>query len=273
MVVEQHSLDKLSAEQLREVAVRLMGQLRHQSALLEKLSYENALLKRMKFAARSERFNAEQRSLLEDEIDADLAAVADAIDALNTQKASTPQTKQQTKRQPLPAILPRREIRHEPDSTTCQCGCQMKRIGEDVAEKLDYVPGVFGVERHVRGKWACSQCETIVQAPVAAHVIDKGIPTAGLLAQVLVAKYADHMPLYRQETSLAALGWPSRAPPWRSGSELAEFAYSLWSVPRPRYCNAAYYMRMKHRCRCSNRAMAKHTGLTCGPTHLVSLKT
>ena len=206
MVVEQHSLDELSAEQLREVAARLMGQLRHQSALLEKLSYENALLKRMKFAAQSERFNAEQRSLLEDEIDADLAAVADAIDALNTQKASTPQTKQQAKRQPLPANLPRREIRHEPDSTTCQCGCQMKRIGEDVAEKLDYVPGVFSVERHVRGKWACSQCETIVQAPVAAHVIDKGIPTAGLLAQVLVAKYADHMPLYRQETIFGRAG-------------------------------------------------------------------
>lgn len=63
MVVEQHSLDELSAEQLREVAAQLMGQLRHQSALLEKLSYENALLKRMKFAAQSERFNTEQRSL------------------------------------------------------------------------------------------------------------------------------------------------------------------------------------------------------------------
>ena len=206
MVVEQHSLDELSAEQLREVAARLMGQLHHQSALLEKLSYENALLKRMKFAAQSERFNAEQRSLLEDEIDADLAAVADAIDALNTQQASTPQTKQQAKRQPLPANLPRREIRHEPDSTTCQCGCQMQRMGEDVAEKLDYVPGVFSVERHVRGKWACGQCETIVQAPVPAHVIDKGIPTTGLLAQVLVAKYADHLPLYRQETIFGRAG-------------------------------------------------------------------
>ena len=82
----------------------------------------------------------------------------------------------------------------------------MKRIGEDVAEKLDYVPGVFSVERHVRGKWACSQCETIVQAPVDAHIIDKGIPTAGLLAQVLVAKYADHLPLYRQEAIFGRAG-------------------------------------------------------------------
>ncbi|WP_119157998.1 IS66 family transposase, partial [Caldimonas tepidiphila] len=95
--------------------------------------------------------------------------------------------------------LPRREIHHEPESTTCGCGCQMKRIGQDVAEKLDYTPGVFTVERHIRGKWVCSHCETLVQAPVEPHIIDKGLPTPGLLAQVLVAKYLEHQPLYRQE--------------------------------------------------------------------------
>jgi transposase len=206
MVVEPQSLSELSAEQLREMTTRLMTELRHQRALNEKLAYENALLKRMKFAAQSERHNAEQRSLLEDEIDADLAAVAKEIEQLGTTAAAPPQDKQQPKRQALPANLPRREIRHEPESTTCRCGCQMKRIGEDVAEKLDYVPGVFSVERHIRGKWACAKCETIIQAPVAAHVIDKGIPTVGLLAQVLVAKYADHLPLYRQETIFGRAG-------------------------------------------------------------------
>ena len=205
MLLEQPSLESLSAAQLREMATRLFTELRHSKALNEKLTYENALLKRMKFAAQSERFNAEQRNLLEDEIDADLAAVADEIEQLDS-PANLPQVKRQAKRQPLPVNLPRREIRHEPHSTTCQCGCQMKRIGEDVAEKLDYVPGVFSVERHVRGKWACSQCETIVQAPVDAHIIDKGIPTAGLLAQVLVAKYADHLPLYRQESIFGRAG-------------------------------------------------------------------
>ena len=90
-------------------------------------------------------------------------------------------------------------MHHEPESTVCSCGCQMKRIGQDVSEKLDYVPGVFTVEHHVRGKWACAHCEKLVQAPVAPHIIDKGIPTAGLLAQVLVAKFLDHLPLYRQE--------------------------------------------------------------------------
>ena len=193
------------------LTTRLTTQLRHQSALLDKLTHENALLKRMKFTAQSERFgerfNPEQKSLLEDEIEADLAAVATEIDAL--QEAQTPaklEEKRNPKRAPLPANLPRREIRHEPDSTTCACGCQMKRIGEDVAEKLDYVPGVFSVERHIRGKWACAKCETLTQVPVDPHVIDKGIPTTGLLAQVLVAKYADHLPLYRQEAIFGRAG-------------------------------------------------------------------
>ena len=58
---------------------------------------------------------------------------------------------------------------------------------------------MFEVERHIRGKWVCRRCETLIQAPVPPHIIDKGIPTAGLLAQVLIAKYLDHVPLYRQE--------------------------------------------------------------------------
>jgi transposase len=103
--------------------------------------------------------------------------------------------------------LPRIQVSHEPDSTTCGCGCQLKRIGEDISEKLDYTPGVFTVERHVRGKWACAKCETLIQAPVPAQVIDKGIPTSSLLAQVLVAKYSDHLPLYRQEAIFGRAGF------------------------------------------------------------------
>ncbi len=206
MVLEQQSVSDLSAEQLRELATRLLTDVRHKQAVIDKLTHENAVLKRLKFAAQSERYSADQKSLLDETLDADLQAVSEEIAQNASPAAATPPAKQQPKRQPLPASLPRREIRHEPESTTCGCGCQMRRIGEDVAEKLDYEPGVFTVERHIRGKWACVKCETLVQAPVDAHIIDKGIPTTGLLAQVLIAKFADHLPLYRQEAIFARAG-------------------------------------------------------------------
>lgn len=191
-------LDALDAPQLRELAKRLLGEMRIKQVMIDKLTHEMATLKRLKFAAQSEAFHAGQKSLLEETIDTDLEALSQEIERLAPPSAQE-REKMQSKRAPLPSHLPRKEIRHEPESTTCRCGCRMKRIGEDIAEKLDYQPGVFTVERHVRGKWTCSRCQTLVQAPVAPHIIDKGIPTTGLLAQVLIAKYADHLPLYRQE--------------------------------------------------------------------------
>jgi transposase len=79
-------------------------------------------------------------------------------------------------------LLTRHDRDHEPENTTCACGCALKRIGEDVSEKLDYTPGVFSVERHIRGKWACAKCRTLTQAPVPAHRDRQGHPdgrTAG----------------------------------------------------------------------------------------------
>ncbi len=198
-------LERLNEQQVRELAAHLIVEVRHKQAAIDKLTHEMAVLKRLRFAARSEQFSVEQRSLLEEDTESDLRALAKELEQL-APAARDAAEKDKPKRQPLPAHLPRREILHEPHETTCRCGCALKRIGEDVAEKLDYVPGVFTVERHVRGKWVCTKCETLVQAPVPAHVIDKGIPTAGLIAQVLVAKYADHQPLYRQEGIFARAG-------------------------------------------------------------------
>jgi transposase len=203
-------LPAMSEPQLRQTVQLLMSELRHKTALVDKLTHEMAVLKRLKFAAKSEAFNAEQKSLIEETLDADLAALAAEIEVHQSSKPA-PGDKQQPKRQVLPAHLPRREIHHEPEDTTCGCGQPMQRMGQDVAEKLDYQPGVFTVERHIRGKWVCSCCQQkgdgrLVQAPVPAHVIDKGIPTSALLAQVLVAKYLDHLPLYRQEAVFERAG-------------------------------------------------------------------
>lgn len=196
--------DTLDAHQLRDALRAARAEAAFKQAVIDKLTHENAILKRLKFAAQTERFSAEQKNLLDETLDSDLAAVAAEIEALQPGRITG--ERQQPRREKLPPHLPRRDVCHEPEDTTCGCGQTMQRIGEDVAEKLDYQPGVFTVERHIRGKWVCKCCERIVQAPVAPHIIDKGLPTTGLLAQVLVAKYLDHLPLYRQEAIFERAG-------------------------------------------------------------------
>jgi transposase len=205
-----HNMDP----QTRAAVQSMLELITFKQALIDKLTHEVAGLRRLKYAASSERYAAnlapEQKSLLDETLDTDLAELGEELRklGLDTDEAvdSHKPAKKKPRREPLPAHLPRTEICHEPGDTTCGCGTPMLRIGEDVAEKLDYIPGVFTVECHVRGKWACRHCERLVQAPVPAHVIDKGIPTAGLLAQVLVAKFLDHMPLYRQEAIFERAG-------------------------------------------------------------------
>lgn len=216
-MVDVAHLPALSTEQLRELARELIARVAAQEAVItqssariaeqteelnwrqskiDKLTQELALYRRWKYGAKAEALSAEQIRLFDETCAADIAAIEQEIETLAPPVKET--GKRQPKRAPIPPHLPRTEIHHEPESTTCRCGCAMKRIGEDVAEKLDYTPGVITVERHIRGKWVCGQCERLLQAPVPAQVIDKGLPTAGMLAQVMIAKYADHLPLYRQ---------------------------------------------------------------------------
>jgi transposase len=218
-------LAQMDAEALRNLTATLLAQLTERDAALsakdaqlanrdqelkakqlkiDQLTHEMAILKRWHFDRRSEQMDPMQRSLLDESIDADIEAISLELEALKEKPSSPP--KEQPRRVALPAVFPRREIRHEPENTQCSCGCGLERIGEDVSEKLDYTPGVFEVERHIRGKWVCRRCERLIQAPVPPHVVDKGIPTAGLLAQVLIAKYLDHAPLYRQEAIFGRAG-------------------------------------------------------------------
>ena len=106
-------------------------------------------------------------------------------------------------RKPLPDELPRERVEHDvpPESKRCgKCGAELEKIGEEVTRQLDYVPASFVVREHARAKYACKRCEeTVVLAPLPPQPIEKGLPGSGLLAHVLVSKYADHLPLYRQE--------------------------------------------------------------------------
>lgn len=116
-----------------------------------------------------------QGLLFEEDAQADLMAIEKELDALNKSTATQSRAPTKPKRRSLPFELPRVEIYHEPEHTQCNCGCALKRIGEDVTEKLDYIPGKAQVERPIRGKWVCKECETLTQKPMPAHIINKGI--------------------------------------------------------------------------------------------------
>ncbi len=149
-----------------------------------------ARLRRMAFGRSSEKLThqADQLELGLEEREAE-AATAAMPAATRTRETVRPY------RQPLPDHLPRTEVVHEAPCVCPDCGGAMRRMGEDVTEQLDYVPASFRVVRHVRPRLSCRSCERIVQAPLPSMPIERGRPGAGLLAHVLVSKYADHLPL------------------------------------------------------------------------------
>ena len=130
------NLDQMTPEQLRALAAQLLSKVdtmgresRRDKTVIEQLSHEIAILKRHKFAKRSEQISPAQGSLLDDLLNTDLEAIEAELNALRPEPAAT-SSRQQPKRAPLPSQFPRTVIRHEPESTQCACGCQLQRIGE-----------------------------------------------------------------------------------------------------------------------------------------------
>jgi len=117
-------------------------------------------------------------------------------------QSETPTKPKRQKRLVIPDNLDIHTIIHEPPSITCECGCQMTQMGQDFQDKLGFKPKQFYRERHVYPKYTCRNaacnCERLVQAKTEPQIIDKSIATPELLAHILISKYADHLPLYRQ---------------------------------------------------------------------------
>jgi transposase len=180
----------------------LAGAVKSQGLKIAQLEARIAKLKRLQFGQSSEKIarEIEQLELELDELHEDEGLRAAARPAPVQALIEKPY------RKPLPEHLPREEEVHEPACTCPNCGGAMRKLGEDVTEVLEYVPASFKVIRHVRPKLSCRICETIVQAPVPSLPIERGKPGPGLLAHVLVAKYADHLPLYRQSGIYAREG-------------------------------------------------------------------
>lgn len=196
---------------------------------IDKLKVEVAYLRRMKYGRSSEKLD----STAELDLAASGATIRPQEPAANAtgdepaganvtsieQGRKKRQAKQHHPDRELPAHLPRRTVVHTPHSgCTCQaCGNGLREIGQDVSEVLDYEPGSFHVVRHVRPKLACAGCHTIAQAPAPGRPIERGLAGAGLLAHVLVSKYGDHCPLYRQSQIYA-----------REGIELSRSTLTDW---------------------------------------------
>lgn len=161
---------------------------------IDRLKLLIAKLQRMLFGRRSEKLlkQVEQLQLELEELQTD-----EAVDQPLTAQPASPS--RHPVRKPLPDHLPREIEIHQPEAANCPaCGGQWKPIGEDVAEMLEYVPASFRVIRHVRPKYACACCDAMAQAPAPGRPLERSVAGPGLLAHVLVSKFADHLPLYRQ---------------------------------------------------------------------------
>ncbi len=181
----------------------LEAQLNTRAAEIEHLKLWIAKLRRMQFGRKSEKLDhqIEQLELQLEDLQADEGEVAREMPPAD----QAPRKK--SVRRPLPEHLPRDEKVYAPTADTCPaCSGGLRPLGEDVAEQLEFVPASFRVIRHVRPKLACSCCDAIVQAPAPSRPIERGIAGPGLLAHILVAKFADHLPLYRQSVIYAREG-------------------------------------------------------------------
>lgn len=207
---ELQHFESLSAEEAKQYATGIIFRLR--TALLgseaklkfeqtknQALNFELMRLKQWRFGSSSESMDSAQVQLFDAKLEATLIEESKAEDRGADEAKKPAKTKQQAKRQALPAGLDRIEHHYEIEPAVCPQGHALKRIGEEISEQLDCVPAQFFVHRHIRGKYTCLCCQTVLAAAMPAQVIDKGIPAAGLLAQVIIAKFDDHLPLFRQE--------------------------------------------------------------------------
>ncbi len=179
--------------ELKELVTLLAAELKNRDLKIADLQHRLAGHNRHRFGMKAENLDQLQLSLENEEI----AASVEALPVTPTSDATEP-PRDKPRRKPLPAHLDRNETVISPGDNCAHCGSGLRTLGEDVTEELEYVPGRFVVNRIVRPRMVCKCCEVIVQSPLPSRPIDRGRAGPGLLAHVLVSKYADHLPLYRQ---------------------------------------------------------------------------
>ncbi|MDX8496712.1 IS66 family transposase [Mesorhizobium sp. VK22B] len=196
-------LDNLPTEPalLQHLVRDIAALVEHRDGEIERLKSIIKQLQRAQFGRRSEQLDPDQLALALEDLDGDLAREVESRPRVDKQQRDLPS------RKPLPDHLPREDVRLDVDDNICKgCGGVLHLIGESVSEMLDWVPAKLRVIRTTRPKYACRTCETVVQAPAPERPIAGGLATPALLAQVLVSKYCDHTPLYRQSQIFARHG-------------------------------------------------------------------
>lgn len=204
---QQGELRSLQAEldSHRQIVSEQAEELRSRSERIEHLKLMIEKLRHMMFGTKSEKIVLQLEQLefeLEEEetTQAERQAVLDRVSPAREPKA-------RAERKPLPEHLPREVVAHGPGCDCCpDCGGRLRQFGEDVSEQLEYIPDSFKVIRHVRPKFSCTGCDRLVEAPAPSRPIERGLAGAGLLAHVIVSKFSDHLPLYRQSEIYARQG-------------------------------------------------------------------
>src|SRR5450755_4567386 len=212
---ELRSLTTSHEDELRSLQIELEShcqtlsqqsqQLLSSSEQIEHLKLVIEKLRHMMFGVKSEKIvlQLEQLELHVEELEcsqAEMEATVERVTPVEEPKA-------RSRRKPLPEHLPREVVTHLSHTDCCpDCGGHLRQFGEDISEQLEYIPDSFKVIRHVRPKFACGGCDRVVEAPAPSRPIERGLAGPGLLAHVLVSKFADHLPLYRQSEIYARQG-------------------------------------------------------------------
>jgi transposase len=188
-------------EILKQIVIEQRGRLLSNTLQIEQLKLQLAKLRRIQFGRSFEQIDAQiaQLELTLEDLEVRSATASPAVTAALPERVKPV-------RRPLPESLPRETFVHLTACNCPECGTELNALGEDVAEMLEYVPSHFKVIRHVRPKLSCPKCQAIVQAEAPSRPIARGLAGPALLAHVLVSKYCDHLPLYRQSQIYAREG-------------------------------------------------------------------
>ena len=212
---QQASLIAAYDEEIRRLEAELDAQRQALSEQAEELDSRSERIEHLKlmvekfrhmmFGRKSEKLVLKLEQM-EFELEEDETTQAEA-EALDERLSPAKEAKPRPERKPLPEHLKREEVIHKPDTDCCpDCGGGLRHFGDDVSEQLEYVPESFKVIRHIRPKFTCTDCDRIIEAPAPSRPIERGLAAPSLLAHVIVSKYADHLPLFRQSEIYARQG-------------------------------------------------------------------